>query len=57
MNIYVIAWLMGLLVFIFIARGCYRLDHHCGFTILLGIFLFIPAVLYLAGEVWIIAFE
>jgi len=56
-NFVLIIWLAALIALLYFGRKCYSLDRHCGLSFLLGFLVFIPGVLYLASEVWILAFE
>jgi len=56
-NFFLIIWLTALIALLYFGRKCYSLDRHCGLAFLLGFMVFIPGVLYLASEVWILAFE
>lgn len=49
-------WLGALIALIVFGRKCYNLDRHCGLSFLLGFIVFVPAVLYIAGELWLLAF-
>jgi len=57
LNLVLIIWLIALMALFYFGRKCYALDRHCGFAFLLGFMVFIPGVLYLASEIWILAFE
>jgi hypothetical protein len=56
MNILLVFWVIAVVLFLIVGRSCYRLDRNCGLAFLLGFLALVPASLYIASELWILAF-
>ncbi len=57
LNLIWITWLAALISLLYFGRKCYAIDRHCGLVFLLGFIVFIPGMLYIASELWLLAFE